>query len=255
LVVGHTADTWGSGRVSDFKWGVGFATATDQYAAFASAVFASTHSHIHRTDAFAAAAIGTNVFRVELDSMDSDGFTVNVADASTGNHTFGYLAIDAAAAAVGNATIPTSTGTQALTTTGQEAEGVMFTWTGADSPSTAGVVVNSVYIRPGVGAGTISTARGVAATGRDSFPFGLYNVIGYTDTAAITMRGKGSGVDPTANTQYAGASIDSFAMGTTNVAWDIVDAAVGTRVYGWLALPGDVPFAPWIPIIYRRQPY
>ena len=251
LLVAHSMSTWAAGQQTPFRWGVGMSDGTNQFASFAGAEPASTHSEMYRTDSVACGISSAGTFRVELDSFDSGGFTVDVTDASSGNHDFGYLAIDAAAAAVGNGVMPDSTGTADLSTPGFEAQGVFFTWDGANSPTTAGQRVNPLAVRPGVGATTQSQKAAISAIGRDDHPFGVYTVDGYTDNAAISVRGQGSGIGGSDNDVLHSALFDASAQDTFTIEWDIATSGAD-RTYGWLALPGDLPFS-WVPNIYRHH--
>ena len=250
LIMGHQAGTVDDGRTDFARWGTGVTDGTNQYSSFIELnVGTGVDRHIHRTDSLACATAAAGDFKLELDTFDANGFTVNVTDAHTGNVDLMYLAIDAAAAAAGNGVMPDSTGTADLTTPGFEAEGAFFCWNGVNTPLTTGSGT-LVELRPGVGATTSSGAGAVSAITRASFPFGVYITDSYSDNAAISVRGQGTGVGPNDNDILHSASWFGATQGTLTIDWDIATTGAD-RAYGWLALPGDLPFT-WTPGIYRR---
>ena len=234
-------------------WGMGFADAQlNQFSTFGLGHTGSPPtavSHIWRPDAVACAFFSANAYVLELDSMDADGFTVNVADASAGNIVHGYLAIDSAAAAVGHATQPDAPGLATFTGLGFEPAGVLFAWNGVDIPSTTGS--QSTPIRPGVGGFTAGTGASISFIHRDDAPFGAYVPTGYEDSPeAVNIRGIGSQVSPDPHLPLGFAQGSSFAQGEFTIDWTVAVAGADRETV-WLALPGELP-ANWLPHIYRR---
>lgn len=257
LIVAHQLNGSLNAQAADAMWAIGFSDGTNQYSQHAYAQFAvaTGGGHIHRTDGVASGFYtGLGSYVAALDSFDADGFTVDVTDAYVGSHQHLYLAIECAAAHVGSAEIPDSTGIVDYTTTGFEPGGVLFTWSGADTPSTTGAT--TMPVRPGVGgmdgvliSPTKPQHASITGLHRDNAPFGAYQPLQtWKDTAAVHVTGSGSQVSPGSSTDISIGQFSSFTTDKFSLNW--TTTTTNSRVFGWLALPGRIRVL-WIPHIYR----
>ena len=137
LIVAHQLQPlWDDGIKGHARWGVGVADHNlNQYSSWSHIPVApGGYEAVHRTDAVACAWSGSDLVRVELDSMDTNGFTINVVDAFFQDINFGYLALDTPAATAGYGIQPDATGTQTISGIDHEPEGVFFCFSGMDEP-------------------------------------------------------------------------------------------------------------------------
>ena len=249
-MMAHMWSAFDTGILSSSILGIGVTDGVNHFSS-ETAMYAGEQlggNHIYRTDAVAC-SYSKNVpatFRMELDSWDANGFTVDVVDAWISDMDHGYLAINADGAVVGNGVQPDSNTSQTYDTPGLLPEGVFFTWAGVDTPSTSGS--NSLPLRPGVGAGTIAQERMSSGIARSSAPAGVWTSDGYQiSTESMGFWGVGDGIAGGSNGSQASANLSAVADDTFELTWSNV-ADTNDRVFGWLALPGELTF---IPQIYR----
>lgn len=258
LIVAHLLTDVLNTQAGFMCWGLGFTDGENQFSSFALGTpgSATAGNHIQRTDAIACGHnSGEGIYVAELESFDDDGFTVDVTDAWVRDNDHGYLAIEAAGAAVGFAEFPDSTGVVSYATPGLEPGGVLFGWNGADSPSSAGS--STMPVRPGCGGmdgvtvfPTKEPHGSISGLHRASAPFGAYQPLQtWRSDGAAHIRGAGSQVDPDATTLFSLGEFNLFEMGAFELDW--TTASSNSREFGWLALPGEVQ-PNWVPHIYRR---
>lgn len=249
LIVAHHSTTMDTGAQSTSSFGVGITDGSNQFASYGrvetgTAILAR---HSYRTDAISTFWDGTNAWRHELSSFDTNGFTLNVATAYQ-DQPHAYLAINADIAVAGNGIQPDATGTEEKATPGLKPQGVFFCWNGADSPSTTGAT-NSP-IRPGIGAGTVSAAKMSSGISRVSAPFGVYTSDGFQiGTEPLGFWGTGIATDANSTDSQASATVSSVQDDSFTLNWSTIASPTPDRTYGWLALPGELTF---LPQIYRR---
>lgn len=251
LMVAHNAGTFDAGQQGWGSWGLGFADATTQFSSYVAVVqgVATSMRHVYRTDSVASFWDGSDLGTVALDSLDANGFTLDVTDAFL-TCTHAYLALDAEAAVVGHGVQPDSDTVLSYSTPGLKADAVLFAWPGADTPSTSGS--SGTPLRPGFGGGDDTTEAMISGIARSSAPFGVWTSDGYIlSTEPMGFWGVGDGIAGGSNQSQASANITDLSFDSFELTWsNVLDT--NDRVFGWLALPGELPFH-WIPNLYRRQ--
>lgn len=248
-VFGHVGDAALDGGYSArMQIGTGLTDGLAQYSSFVRGNTGTAISvgHISRSDAVACCYDGTNTFRMEFDSWDANGFTVDVTDAWTGDLEHCYFAIQAEVAVAGYGTQPSSSTSVQYDTPDLLPGGVFFCWPGVDTESSTGS--STAPLRPGVAAMTDTASRHSSGIFRDSAAFGVFTSDAYQERESVMFKGAGNGIiDPPAHNEVGKGDFSSFDEGSFTLDWTVLDS--NARPFGWLALPGEV--LGWMPQIYR----
>jgi hypothetical protein len=180
--------------------------------------------------------IGTADTDGPVESIDSDGFTLDVQDAGTTTRRHHWLALQGQPAVIGSASVPNSTGTQSVNL-GMRPGLVILTWITGDVDAGGG---GDGFLNLCMGAYDGTTQWGGCATDGWDYAYSFDNKARseISTSEAIIL------VDPWGNTKYR-AAITGF----TDTGFDLNWTAVGTGVgrFGWVAFgPVEPDFIPQV---------
>jgi hypothetical protein len=242
LFVAHDGEaTLDNGLVADLMYGFG---GSDGLTSHASANYSPDTSD-GRSDVqsanIAVANDGSNTYAAALDSFDSGGFTIDVTDAWTGDIEHGYLAFFAEAVYVSTVTIPTSNGTQTVTGAGMQ-PGLILAW--GDG---GGNTFNR--FRPMLSYATSTSNRGNLHDLMTNSAFGVsYGTSFITASNFVNLHGDGGYAN---STLEAAGDISSIDPDGFTLKWTTT-VAYSYPTFGFMCLPGVLPFIPQIYRLVRR---
>lgn len=238
---GQTAAPSSTAQVTSF---VGFGMASAPAAQFAwtqgSADGAANSAVVSWQEESSAISVGaafpSDTFQVDLDSFDSDGFTVDCVTTFTpGDVWHGFLALRGGQFKVGSVNKPTTPSGVAETGVGFEPEALLFTGTG--HPNHAFTDARSMHPSFGASDGTTEWAQ----SGQDQDAAGTMVTRNYESATKAIGSMADTGVSVAAEADVSSLDSDGFTLD-----WTTADATV--RTYGYMAFAASpAEPAPWIP--------
>lgn len=169
-------------------------------------------------------------YEAAVDSLDADGFTMDVLDAGTFDNRVAYLALAGGGDyAVGNALCPASTGTQAISGLGFQPTAVMFFH--------AQAVGEGFALHAPAGFGGTDASRQFSAWCREESG-DFFTTSRQNDTSCILMARDATGAALAGATILAEASLDSLDADGFTLDWTTADGT--QRHFGWIAFSGIV---------------